>query len=72
MDELEKQIVILFKEEHQDWVTQLSEAEKKDGAVDVNLGGKFAGRLERLLAAFREFKERNPATAVKKKGFKLF
>ncbi len=64
METLEKEVVALFKEEHQDWVEHIQEAEKKDGAVDINLGGNFAERLEKLLTALRNFRERNK----KKKG----
>lgn len=60
MDELEKQIVRLFKEEHEDWVKHLKEAEDNEEGIDINLGGGFAGRLEELLQAFRDFKKRHP------------
>lgn len=65
MDELEKQVIALFKEEHQDWVTHIKEGEKSsNGEVDINLGGNFATRIEKLLAAFRECRARvkNPKT----------
>ena len=59
METLEKEIVALFKEEHQDWVTHIKEAEEAEEGVDINLGGHFAERLEKLLAALRNFRERN-------------
>ena len=65
MDELEKNVVQLFSEEHQAWVTAIKEAEANDEGIDVNLGGGFATRMTRLLAAFREFKQRYKG----KKGF---
>lgn len=58
MDELQKVIVGLFRQEHEDWVMAIQKAEEGDGAVDINLGGKFAGRVESLLNAFREFESR--------------
>ena len=64
METLEKEVVALFKEEHQDWVEHIKEAEKNNEGVDINLGGNFAGRLEKLLTALRNFRERNR----KKKG----
>jgi hypothetical protein len=64
MDELEKNVVQLFKEEHQAWVLAIQEAEKTGEGIDINLGGGFADRLEKLLLAFREFKQRHK----KKKG----
>ena len=59
METLEKEVVALFKEEHQDWVTHIKEAEEKGEGVDINLGGNFAGRLEKLLTSLRNFRERN-------------
>ncbi len=59
METLEKEVVALFKEEHEDWVEHIQEAEKKDGVVDINLGGNFAGRLEKLLEALRNFRKRH-------------
>lgn len=66
MEELEKQVMTLFKEEHQDWVSHIKDAEEADGQVDINLGGNFATRIEKLLAAFRDCRARikNP-----KRGF---
>lgn len=64
MEELEKNIVRLFKEEHEDWVNHIKEAEESGTGVDINLGGNFAGRLEQLLTAIREYKLRQ---AKKKK-----
>ena len=64
METLEKEVVALFKEEHQDWVEHINEAEKANEGVDINLGGNFAGRLEKLLTSLRNFRERNK----KKKG----
>ena len=65
MDELEKKIVMLFKEEHQAWATAIHEAETSGEGVDVNLGGGFAERMAQLLDAFREFRMRIKG---KKKG----
>ncbi len=64
METLEKEVVAIFKEEHQDWVKHIEEAEETDKGVDVNLGGNFAERLEKLLTALRNFRERHK----KKKG----
>jgi len=55
----------LFKEEHQDWVKHIKDAEEAGEGIDLNLGGNFAERVEGLMAAFREFKERNKG----KRGF---
>ena len=65
METLEKEVVALFREEHQDWVTHIQEAEENEGGVDINLGGNFAERLEKLLTSLRNFRERNKK---KKKG----
>jgi len=65
METLEREIVALFKEEHQDWVKHIKEAEEANEGVDINLGGNFAGRVEKLLTSLRNFRERNK----KKKGF---
>lgn len=67
METLEKEVMALFKEEHQDWVKNIKEAEEADGTVDINLGGKFAERIEKLMTALRNFRERN-----KKKGKGMF
>ena len=67
METLEKEVVALFKEEHQDWVKHIKDAEEQNEGVDINLGGNFAERLEKLLTALRNFRERN-----KKKGKGLF
>ncbi len=64
MEILEKEVMALFKEEHQDWVTHIKEAEENEEGVDINLGGKFAERIEKLMTALRNFRERNK----KKKG----
>lgn len=66
METLEKEIVALFREEHQDWVRHIKEAEEQSEGVDINLGGNFAERLEKLLQSLRNFRERNKK---KKKGF---
>ena len=64
METLEKEVMALFKEEHQDWVKHIQEAEEANEGVDINLGGKFAERIEKLMTALRNFRERNK----KKKG----
>ena len=58
MEELEKNIVGIFREEHQDWVEHLKSAEESGEGIDINLGGNFAHRLERLLTALRDFRIR--------------
>ena len=65
METLEKEVVALFREEHEDWVKHIKDAEEANEGVDINLGGSFAIRLEKLLTALRNFRERNK----KKKGF---
>ena len=65
MDELEKQVVEIFAEEHEDWVKHLKEAETSGEGIDINLGGGFARRMERLIASFREYRTR---MKKKKKG----
>ena len=65
METLEKEVIALFKEEHQDWVKNIKEAEENNEGVDINLGGKFAERVEKLMTALRNFRQRNK----KKKGF---
>ncbi len=59
METLEKEVVALFKEEHQDWVKHIKEAEESNEGVDINLGGNFAERLEKLLTSLRNFRARN-------------
>ena len=68
MEELEKNIMTLFKEEHQDWVKHIKEAETSGEGIDLNLGGNFAERVEGLMTSFSEFKER----VKQKRGRKLF
>ena len=58
-------MIKILKEEHQDWVMKLKEAEEAELGVDVNLGGNFADRMEAMLTALRDFKERHKG----KKGF---
>ena len=65
MEEMEKRVMELFKEEHQDWVKHIKDAEEAGEGIDLNLGGNFAERVEGLMTAFREFKERHKG----KKGF---
>ena len=65
MEEMEKRVMELFKQEHQDWVKHIKDAEEAGGGIDLNLGGNFAERIEGLMTAFREFKERHKG----KKGF---
>lgn len=65
MEDLEKDVVDLFKNEHQDWVKAIKEAEEKGEGIDLNLGGNFADRMAKLLEAFREFRKRSKG----KKGF---
>ena len=65
MEKLEESIVELFKEEHQDWVNSIKKAEMNNEGVDINLGGKFAERMQSLLKEFRDFKLRHS----NKKGF---
>lgn len=67
MEKLEEAVIELFKEEHQDWVTNLKKAEASGDGVDVNLGGKFADRLSSLMTEFRNFKLRHKE---KKRWFK--
>ena len=67
MEELEKNIMTLFKEEHQDWVRHIKEAETSGEGIDLNLGGNFAERVEGLMTAFRDFK-----TRTKQKRGKIF
>ena len=67
MDKLQTEVMLLFKEEHQDWVQQLKKAEETGEGVDVNLGGKFADRIERLMQILNDCRLRN--TKSKKKGF---
>ena len=64
LEELRKNVIRLFKEEHQDWVKHLEEAEKNNTGVDLNLGGNFAERVQSLNEAFEEFRARSK----KKKG----
>ena len=64
MEELEQTVVSLFSQEHQDWVKRIQEAEEKNTGIDLNLGGQFAARMEKLLEAFRNFRGRSK----KKKG----
>lgn len=64
MQALQAEVVKLFREEHQDWVTHINDAADADGEVDINLGGKFAERIEKLLLAFQDFQTRHN----KKKG----
>jgi len=59
MEQLEKELIATLKEEHQDWVTNLREAEEKGEGVDVNLGGNFADRMEAIMSSLRTFKERH-------------
>ncbi len=66
METLEKEVMALFKEEHQDWVTHIKEAEESGEGMDINLGGNFADRIEKLMTALRNFRERNNK---KKKGW---
>ena len=66
MELLQKQIIELLKEEHQDWVQHLKEAEESGEGIDVNLGGNFASRLEKLLTSFREFENRHKPNNKKK------
>jgi len=49
----------ILTEEHKDWVDKLREAEEKGEGVDINLGGNFAGRVQKMLYAFATFKERH-------------
>jgi len=58
MEELEKIIVNLISEEHQDWIKHIKEAEEKGIGIDLNLGGGFAVRLEKVLEALRNFRGR--------------
>jgi len=58
MEELQKQIINILKEEHQDWVRTITDAEQQGRGVDVNLGGNFADRLQKLIQAFNEYKVR--------------
>lgn len=66
MDELERIIIEKFKEEHQDWVQRLKDAEEQGEGVDVNLGGNFATRVADISNAFRECRDR---VNNKKRGF---
>ncbi len=59
METLEKEVMALFKEEHQDWVKHIQEAEENNEGVDINLGGKFAERIEKLMTSLRNFRERS-------------
>ena len=59
METLEKEVMALFKEEHQDWVKHIKEAEEAESGVDINLGGKFAERVEKLMTSLRNFRARN-------------
>ena len=47
METLEKEIVALFREEQQDWLQHIKDAEESGEGRDINLGGNFAERLER-------------------------
>ena len=59
MDKLQSDIIGLFKDEHQAWVNAIKDAEEKGTGIDVNLGGGFAVRVDLVMKAFREFKERH-------------
>jgi len=58
MQEMQRKIIELFKEEHQDWVKHIKDAEETGEGIDLNLGGNFAERIEGLMTTFREFEER--------------
>ena len=47
METLEKEVMALFREEHQDWVKHIKDAEESKEGVDINLGGNFAERVEK-------------------------
>jgi len=63
MDILQNSIVAIFKEEHQAWANTIKDSMEKGTPIDMNLGGGFADRLTKILAAFREYETRH-----KKKG----
>ena len=65
MEELQKKIIEVFREEHQDWVSHIKEAETSGEGIDINLGGNFAVRVEKILQSFSDFRERHKA----KKGW---
>lgn len=65
MNELQKVCVMLLKQEHQDWVSHIREAEANDEGLDLNLGGNFADRLETMVQAFQEFAQRNRGKKIK-------
>lgn len=67
METLEKDVATLLKEEHNDWIAEIQKAETSGNGVDVNLGGNFANRMEKLLTHLRDFKARQ--AAKKKKGW---
>jgi len=62
MDELLKKVINIFKDEHQDWVTHIKEAEEQKTGIDLNLSGGFATRISLIIDAFQE--------AAKRKGKK--
>jgi len=64
MDALEKTVINLISEEHQDWVKHIKEAEEKGVGIDLNLGGAFAVRLEKVLEALREFRGRHKKKSI--------
>jgi len=67
MEKLRNDVLEILTEEHEAWVKQLEEAEKNDKPVDINLGGGFAKRVQKLNKALSEYENRNKTS--KKGGF---
>ena len=66
MDELLKKVIGILRDEHQDWVSHIRDAEDKGEGVDLNLSGGFATRISQLIDAFQEAGQRK---GKKKKGW---